>query len=58
VQDSTIEWSKAVSLDTAGYHGVVEIPGKMYIRKVCVSVCVCVCTRGGESICHEYKSMS
>jgi len=47
------EWSKAVSLDTPGYHGVLEIPGKMYIRKVCTYECACVraCMRACMRAC-------
>lgn len=38
-QDSS-EWSKSVLLDTAGYHGVVDVPDKFSVKKVGY-VCVC-----------------
>ena len=52
------EWSKSVSLDTAGYHGVVEIPGKMYTRKVyaCVYGCVCFCLCVRAYVCVAVSS--
>ena len=43
MQDSS-EWSKSVSLDTAGYHGVIDIPDKFSVMKVCVLVCIPLCT--------------
>lgn len=43
MQDSS-EWSKSVSLDTAGYHGVIDIPDKFSVMKVWTSVSVPVCT--------------
>ena len=44
MQDSS-EWSKSVSLDTAGYHGVIDVPDKFSVMKVSVCACVraCVC---------------
>jgi len=57
VQDSATEWSKSVSLDTAGYHGVLEIPGKMFIRKVCVCiVCIFVCMH--SSVCNLMREIN
>ena len=52
MQDSS-EWSKSVSLDTAGYHGVIDIPDKFSVMKVCVLIYVyqCVCTDVCTSVC-------